>query len=189
MHGKVHIYRTNGLQQKFRINVDACWLTEPKIFRRLPSIVQISLVVFKMGCCCSKKHLTKKKAFPQELGTPLLDTLVPQLGKNARVVVASLTSLKHVESPEGLPANAFIRIRLAAADEVGGVQEQSSSINPGTHNPRWVSTKRFMHVLWRITCRTFISYISTTGAFRKVSVYCVGHEEGQAAAFSVSVHT
>lgn len=83
--------------------------------------------------------MTKKKAFPQELGAPLLDSVALQLGRNAKVVVARLKSLSHMELSDSiLPVNAFIRIRLSPADEVGGIQEQTSSINPGTANPTWV---------------------------------------------------
>lgn len=113
-----------------------------------------------MGTCCSKKHLTKKKAFPQELGAPLLESLVPQLGKNAKVVVARLISLKKVESPEGSSANAFIRIKLSPGDEIGGAQEQSSSINPGTSSPRWVRP---------VTVHAFVSEVTHAIAQRKVS--------------------
>ena len=94
-----------------------------------------------MGCCCSKKHLTKRKAFHQELGTPLLDSVAPQLGKNAKVVVVQLIGLKRIVSASKFmeTANAFVQLRLMPADEIGGPQMQSSSIVPGTTSPKWVS--------------------------------------------------
>jgi hypothetical protein len=93
-----------------------------------------------MGCCCSKKHLTKRKAFHQELGAPLLEELTPQLGKNAKVVIMRLVSLKRIASMGSYmeTANGFVQFRMMPADEIAGPQHQSSSIIPGTINPVWV---------------------------------------------------
>jgi len=95
---------------------------------------------FKMGNCCAKKHLTKKKAFHQELGVPLLESLAPELGKHAKVIVVRLVGLDHISSTSNYTrgANAFVRFRLIPHDEVGGEQEQSSTIVPGTSTPLWV---------------------------------------------------
>lgn len=94
-----------------------------------------------MGNCCSKKHLTKKKAFHQELGAPLLDALAPELGKNAKVIILRLVALKHITSTSqyGKDANAFVKFRLLPGDEVGGDQDQSSTIIPSSSSPMWVS--------------------------------------------------
>ncbi len=96
-----------------------------------------------MGTCCSKKHLTKKKAFHQELGAPLLDSVVLELGKSAKVVVVRLVGLKHIvpTSNYAKGANAFVRLKLLPADDLlGGDQEQSSTIVPNSSSPLWVSS-------------------------------------------------
>lgn len=100
-----------------------------------------------MGTCCSKKHLTKKKAFHQELGAPLLDALAPELGKNAKVIVLRLVALKHITSTSqyGRDANAFVKFRLLPGDEVGGDQDQSSTIIPSSSSPMWASHPCFTY--------------------------------------------
>jgi len=107
-----------------------------------------------MGACCSKKHLTKKKAFHQELGAPLLDALAPELGKNAKVIVLRLVALKHITSTSqyGKDANAFVKFRLLPGDEVGGDQDQSSTIIPSSSSPMWVSQSYFPR------CITMLKY-------------------------------
>ena len=96
-----------------------------------------------MGSCCSKKHLTKRKAFRQELGAPLLDSVSQDLGRGARVVVVRLVSLKNI-APYGISANSFVQFRLMPADDIAGAQQQSSSIIPGTTNPHWVSNVQYL---------------------------------------------
>eukprot|EP01032_Pedospumella_encystans_P012715 gene12715-14688_t len=102
-----------------------------------------------MGNCCSKKHLTKKKAFHQELGVPLLESLAPELGKHAKVIVVRLVGLDHISSTSNYTrgANAFVRFRLLPDDEVGGEQEQSSTIVPGTSTPLWEPPERFQFIV------------------------------------------
>lgn len=71
---------------------------------------------------------------------PLLESLAPELGKHAKVIVVRLVGLDHISSTSNYTrgANAFVRFRLLPDDEVGGEQEQSSTIVPGTSAPLWV---------------------------------------------------
>jgi hypothetical protein len=101
-----------------------------------------------MGSCCSKKHLTKRKAFHQELGAPLLQSLAPQLGKNARVIVVQLLGMRNIVGMMnyGMQSNPYLQLRLMPEDEIGGPQHQNSSIIPGTLNPSWVRYVAFCFI-------------------------------------------
>jgi len=77
----------------------------------------------------------------KEIGSPLIESLMPKLPSETMVVIVRLQSMESLPfSPSSLSGTAdpFMEMKLQPADDVAGHQLQRSSVKPSSLNPKWV---------------------------------------------------